>query len=310
MKVFAIVVTYNGMKWIEECLNSILNSSIPVEIIVIDNCSSDETVVYLKSNFKKIILFEHKENLGFGKANNIGMSYALIQNANFVFLLNQDAFVEKFTIEKLIEASLKYPDYGIISPIHLDYSGKLLEHYFYKFMANNATRSFYSDFVLSNRIKKVYDVPFIQAASWLLPIKTLKTIGGFDPVFFHYGEDDNYCHRVLYHNMKIAVVSDVFIRHDSNIDPKPILSLFSNSYFSNYEKQLYVKYGNLNYDFSIEHLENEKNEIYKLMINGFLCFDFFKIKGAFKMISILKQCIKQVIISRNKNIIVGANYIN
>ncbi len=49
-------------------------------------------------------------------------------------------------------------------------------------------------------IKDVYDFNFISAAAWLLPINTLKMIGGFDPIFFHYGEDENYCQRIKYHN--------------------------------------------------------------------------------------------------------------
>ncbi|SEA88932.1 Glycosyltransferase, GT2 family [Flavobacterium gillisiae] len=310
IKTLVIIVSYNGGEWIEECLNGVLNSSIPVELIVIDNCSTDGTVEFIKSNFKNVLLFEQKENLGFGKANNIGMSYALRQNADFVFLLNQDAFVEKYTIEKLIEISSKHPDYGIISPIQLDYSGELLEHYFYKFMANNTTKSFYSDFVLSNAIKKIYDVPFIQAASWLIPINTLKKIGGFDPIFFHYGEDDNYCQRVLYHNLKIGVAPGVSIRHDSNVAPKPVMLLFSDFYYAHYVRQLYIKYGDLNYNFSATNIKIEKNKTYKLIFIGVVSFNFFKIKGGVKQLFVLNKCVKKINSSRKINSTINSNYIS
>jgi GT2 family glycosyltransferase len=309
MKTQAIIVTYNGMKWLEHCLNSLLNSSIPIEIIVIDNYSIDGTVDYIKSNFKSIVLIEQKENLGFGKANNIGLAYALKCQADYVFLLNQDACVDINTIEVLINTGKKYKDYGIISPIHLDYSGKSLEYYFYKFMASSASKSFYSDYVLTNEIKNIYEVPFIQAAAWLLPINTLKKIGGFDPLFFHYGEDDNYCQRVLFHNMKIGIVPGAFIKHDSNTNPKPVLELFSSAYFLNYKKQLYVKYGDLNLNLTRRHIENERYKIYKLMITGFLSFKVYKIKGACKQFFILRECIENIVVNRKKSLELQSNYI-
>jgi GT2 family glycosyltransferase len=297
------------MKWLQECLESVFNSSIPVTVIIVDNNSTDNSVAYIKENYNKIVLFEQKTNLGFGKANNIGMAYALNQNADFVFLLNQDAFVESNTIEKLIEVSCQNPQFAIVSPIQLDYSGNFLETYFYNFMNNCATKSFYSDFVLSKTIREIYEVPFIQAASWLLPIDTLKKIGGFDPVFFHYGEDDNYCQRVLYHKMKIGVASGIFIRHDSNVRENSAIALFSEAYFKNYEKQLYVKYGNLNTDFSIKHIERERKKTFKLIITGCVSFNFFKIKGGFKQLKLLNNCANKINRARKINSLSNANYI-
>ena len=308
-KVFVIIVTYNGMKWLQECLESVFNSSIAVNVIIVDNNSTDNSVAYIKENYNDIILFEQETNLGFGKANNIGMAYALKHNAEYVFLLNQDAFVASNTIEKLVEVYCRNPHFGVVSPIQLDYSGNFLETYFYNFMNNCVTKSFYSDFVLSKTIREIYEVPFIQAAAWLLPIDTLKKIGGFDPIFFHYGEDDNYCQRVLYHKMKIGVASGAFIRHDSCVRENTAIGLFSEVYFKNYERQLCVKYGDLNTDFSIKHIGKERKKTYKLIIIGFVSFNFFKIKGGFKQLKLLNSCIKEINNARRINSLINPNYI-
>lgn len=308
-KIFVIIVTYNGMEWLPECLESILNSSVPATVIVVDNNSIDNSVAFIKEEYDSVILLKEKSNLGFGKANNIGMSYALKHGADFVFLLNQDAFLEPTTIEKLIDVSIGNQEFGILSPVQLDYTGNSLETCFYKFMANTTIKSFYSDYVLSKMIKDVYEVPFIQAAAWLLPITTLKKIGGFDPLFFHYGEDDNYCQRVLFHNMKIGVVPEAFIRHDSNINPKTPIPLFSDSYFLNYERQLYVKYGDLKYDFSNKNIKIERKKAYKLMIMGCVSLSLFKIKGGFKQILVLNKSVENILKSRNINSISNAHYI-
>ena len=70
MKIFSIIVTYNGMRWYDRCLGSLRNSELPVETIVIDNASSDDSVNYIKANFPEVHLIESNENLGFAKANN------------------------------------------------------------------------------------------------------------------------------------------------------------------------------------------------------------------------------------------------
>lgn len=310
MKIFAIVVTYNGMKWIEECLSSLYCSSLPLEVIVVDNYSSDETVSFIKSKFSNIMLFEPKENLGFGKANNIGISYALRQNADFVFLLNQDAFVNKNTIENLVRVAQQKPEYGILSPIQLDNSGKLLETYFFRFMAEDNSKSFYSDFVLANSLKEVYDIDFIQAAAWLLPKKTLLNIGGFDPIFFHYGEDNNYCQRLLYHKMKIGVVPNTYIRHDSHKPKFEKVELFSEKYFNIYKKQIAVKYADINLEFNAKSIFNEKNKNHKIILYNFLKLDFKKVRGFFKQLHILNKSLKLIQVSRNKNVLINSNYLN
>lgn len=74
MKVFVIVVTYNGRKWYDRCFLSLRESQYPVTTIVIDNASSDDTVDYLTTNYPELIIFASSKNVGFGQANNMGMN--------------------------------------------------------------------------------------------------------------------------------------------------------------------------------------------------------------------------------------------
>lgn len=309
-KVVVIIVTYNGLQWINECLTSVFNSTIQVDVVVIDNNSSDETVNFIENNFPKIILFKQNENLGFGKANNIGLSYALEQNADFVFLLNQDAFVNNNSIEELISASKSNLNYGILSPIQLEYSGKRLEKYFHKFMFEDKTRSFYSDFIVSNPIKEIYDIKFIQAAAWLIPKNTLLKVGGFDTVFFHYGEDDNYCHRVLFHNLKIGVVSKSFIRHDGNEKSAITEKSFTEEYYKKYILSILVKYCNINIAFDKIQINKERKKIYKLFLLNFVKLNFKGTTGTLKQLKLFNSNINKINYSRNKNKKENTNYLN
>ncbi len=214
MKIITIVVTYNGAYWIEKCISSLINSDVKDHhIIVIDNCSSDNTIDLIEEKFSVVELIKNTKNLGFGKANNIGLKIALQRQADYVFLLNQDAWLEKNTLSKLIETHKLNPDYGIISPIQVNKNGKIDTH-FLKFSFNNFDFPLLSDVLLQKKTCNIYEVDFINAASWLLPVNTIREIGGFMPVFTHYGEDNNYCNRAKYFKIKIGITPGIKIVHD------------------------------------------------------------------------------------------------
>ena len=212
-KIFVIIVTYKGYQWYERCFTSLRNSEYPVQTIVIDNASNDGTVEYIREHFPEIHLIESKENLGFGRANNIGMRYALDNGCDYVFLLNQDTWIDKDTIARLILIAEKHSDYGIISPIHLN-AGRTAINMLIGLGARYRNEKMLSDLYLNKKMDDIYETNYVNAAAWLLPRKTLEMIGGFDPIFKHYEEDDNYLNRVIYHGLKIGVCPAAQLVHD------------------------------------------------------------------------------------------------
>lgn len=222
MKVGVVIVTYNGRKWIDHCLGSLWQSLDPVKVVAVDNASTDGSAEYIRQHFPEVILLEQKENIGFGKANNIGIKYALDHGADYVFLLNQDAWIEPDTISELVAISQTHPEYGILSPVHLNAEKNNIEHLLLLRLDDfRTTDSALFDDLFFDRLKDVYDTKYVNAAAWLLPRKTIETVGGFDPFFFIYGEDDNYLNRVQYHGMKIGVCPKIRMVHD-NDRPRPL----------------------------------------------------------------------------------------
>ncbi len=310
VKVFAIIVTYNGIKWIEECIQSLLNSNLKVSIIIVDNNSSDKTVSFIKEKYNEdVFLIESKENLGFGKGNNLGISYALKNGADYVFLLNQDVFVENDTLEKLVMVANNNPEYGIVSPIHLNAEGTALEAYFSNFVDRNNSPSFYSDFVLKRKISEIYETNFVNAAAWLIPIKTLNEVGGFDPIFDHYGEDDNYCQRIVFHKFKIGVVPNTFVRHDCRIRTFPENYLFSRKFHKDYVKFLQVKYANINIQISKKSISYEKKKILKKFVENCLNGKFYSIKNYYNQFKLINITFIEIIKSRKINEKKGRHYL-
>ncbi len=218
MLIYSIVVTFNGIKWIDKCISSLINSSASTRILVIDNKSTDGTLDHVRSNFPTVEIIENKFNIGFGEANNIGLFRALSEHADFAFLLNQDAWVEFDTIEKLVSAHSS--GYAVLSPIHMNGQGYALDSNFSTYLLNSLTPSFLSD-IMMNKLKSCYDIQFVNAAAWLLNMKCVERVGGFDPEFFMYGEDDNYILRFRYHGYKVGVCPSSIIYHDRDLrDPQ------------------------------------------------------------------------------------------
>lgn len=306
-KIYTIIVTYNGKKWIDFCLKSLKESSLKTKIIIIDNNSTDGTVQFVHENYSEITILKQNTNLGFGKANNIGISYALKKKADYVFLLNQDTTINKQSLEGLVKASVLNPDFGILSPIQLNWEGDQLEYYFSRFLIKNI--DFYSHYVLKKETDLIYEIPFVNAAAWLLPRKTLETIGGFDPIFHHYGEDDNYCQRLAYHNLKIGVVPNTFINHDSNKRETPKDFLFTDKYYLQEIKSLQVKFANINVTYSEESLKLELKKINKLILINILKLNKKNIKGFYKKKKILAKQFKEIILSRKVNKVINHHYI-
>ncbi|NDV68169.1 glycosyltransferase family 2 protein [Dysgonomonas sp. 25] len=215
MNIVVIIVTYNGMKWYQRCFDSLRASSVPVKAVVIDNLSSDGTREYIKENYPEIHLIESESNLGFGKANNIGFKYAIEQHADYVFLLNQDAWVMPDTFEILCRQLQKNPEYGILSPIHLNGTGKELDFNFSYYVIDEWCPDLVSDFVLKGKAEdRIYPVKFINAALWMMSRECVDKIGGFDPLFPHYGEDVNYIERLQFHGYKLGIYPHTFGVHD------------------------------------------------------------------------------------------------
>lgn len=210
--IYAIVVTYNGVRWVDRCFSSFRRSSVPLAPVVVDNGSADGTVACIRCNYPEVKIIRNVCNRGFGQANNAGIRYALQQGADYVLLLNQDAWIFENTVEVLLSAAT--PEYGIVSPVHLDGTGRALDGNFRMFLSANPMPML--DDFLTGRSGGICPLPFVNAAAWLLSRGAIERVGGFDPLFFHYGEDDNYCQRILYHGLKVGVAPASFICHDSN----------------------------------------------------------------------------------------------
>lgn len=211
-RILTVIVTYNAIQWAKRCLDSLYNSTIKTDVIVIDNGSTDDTQIYIKNNYPNVIFVQSDCNLGFGRANNIGIKKAIEEGYDYVYLLNQDAWLYRDTFEKMINAHEKHKEYGILSPLQIEANEKHLDKNFMINLCHNG-KNVIDNLILSKEIL-ISDIDMVMAAHWLISKECILKVGLFSPAFPHYCEDDNYADRAIYHGYKVGVVTNAYAIHD------------------------------------------------------------------------------------------------
>ncbi len=207
---YVVVLNWNGWRDTAECLSSLLRLEYENQrLLVVDNGSTDDSVLRLRSDFPEIEILETGINLGFAGGNNIGIRHALAQGAEFVWLVNNDTKIHSRALTAMVETAH--------SDVRIGAVGSVLYH-----MEQPDTIQYWGggrvnvwlgrSFVFT---KKVEDdrIQFLGGASILLRRQALEEIGLLDDGFFMYWEDSDLCFRLLEADWKLAVASESKIWH-------------------------------------------------------------------------------------------------
>lgn len=215
MNIFAVIVTYNAMhrNWIDRCLQSLRQSSVPVTPVIVDNNSTDGTREHVPSHYPEAVWLPQDHNLGFGQANNVGIRYALSRESDYVLLLNQDATISSDALERMLSTS---DGDSLLSPLHLNGDGTRIDEMF-RFSLRDSKNTMLDDLLIRHELGDCYESAEICAACWLMPTSLIRKIGGFNPLFFHYSEDNNYYHRLQYHGIRTILVPKAQMYHDRKL---------------------------------------------------------------------------------------------
>ncbi|GAB4114336.1 MAG: glycosyltransferase family 2 protein [Candidatus Caldatribacteriota bacterium] len=203
------IVTYNNDKIIKKCIDSIFNSTgnLDLEIIIVDNNSSDNTVNVIKKDFKNVRLIRNNRNIGFGAAHNIAIK---LGRGKYHLVLNPDIIFTENSIEKLVNFMEANPEVGLVSPKIVYPDGKI--QYLCKRLPclfDLGVRRFMPEFMQSlfkNRIdyfemkdtgyNKIMDVLYLSGAFMFFRKSILDKVGGFDEDYFMYFEDADITRKV------------------------------------------------------------------------------------------------------------------
>lgn len=202
--VAVILVNYNGADDTIACLHSLMSLSDcgePVEKIVVDNKSTDESIerlLPLESSLN-FVLLKSSENRGFSAANNIGIKYAKKKNAKFFLLLNNDTIVEPDFLNHLKESFLFSKKCGAATSKILYYSDSSKIWYAGGSLSRRTGKTAHLRFNERDKPNEVtpMKVTFASGCCVLLSKELVDTIGLMDEKFFLYEEDVDYSFRII-----------------------------------------------------------------------------------------------------------------
>jgi GT2 family glycosyltransferase len=221
-KVSIIILSWNTQKLLEQCLKSIPFS---VEIIVVDNGSTDDSLGFLENlKWPNLKVIKNEKNLGFAKANNQGIKAA---NGDLIMLLNSDTIVQKGAIENLISFYEKQKDKNIaFSPLLLNFDKTIQENYYMKF-PNLWQIFFYHNplgrvlglktplkrLILENVGKVTMEIDQLPGAALIAPKEVWDKVGLLDEDFQFLYEDVDWSWRLKKAGIKRFLVPEAKIIH-------------------------------------------------------------------------------------------------
>lgn len=208
MKISVIIVNYNGFDLLTQCLTSLqkYHTNEDYEVILVDNSSTEGDISEVVKNYQKIKLVKSKENLGFAKGNNLGLSLA---KGEYIVYLNNDTLFIDSTLTKIadymdslskkdviIGCKLLNPDLSHQECIaDFDTPSNIFSEAFflYRIFRNKKFfNKYYQNFL---DIRVLTDVDVVKGAFMFLRRKDAEKLKGFDEDFFFYSEEVDLCYR-------------------------------------------------------------------------------------------------------------------
>lgn len=242
-----IIVNYNGLKFLKDCLNSLYKNleEVSFEIIIIDNNSSDSSCEFIKKTFPEIKLIESKINYGFGKGNNEAVKAA---KGDYLLLINNDTIV----LDKIKPTLNFFKNNNNIGVVGVNMLNKNKEYLPAAGNFPNYRNMFQFKKLLDLGVefkngtfsKESYEVDWLSGSFLVLSKKTFSKINGFDEDYFMYVEDVDFCKKIANIGLKRIFIPNInyihFVGFNSNKNPMLVkgYKIYIQKHFSGIEKQL------------------------------------------------------------------------
>lgn len=211
-----IILNWNGRDDTVECLSSLqkIDQDV-VNIIVVDNGSVDDSIEAITSEFPYVHLIKTGENLGYAGGNNVGIRYALDSGAEYILILNNDTYLDRNTIARLLEYDRSTESHCVIGPV-IFYSQPRSTVWFGGAVWNTEKLTF--DFPLQDERGELlpvepYRTDYVCGAAMFFHRSITETIGLLDERFFLVWEESDWCLRARRAGIKCMIVPSSRIWH-------------------------------------------------------------------------------------------------
>ncbi|RMG92886.1 MAG: glycosyltransferase family 2 protein [Zetaproteobacteria bacterium] len=227
--VSVICVNFNGGNILLQCVRSVLTSTVPVQVIVSDNGSTDGSIAALEEdlgNDERLVIIENHENLGFARGNNVALSQA---EGEYILFLNPDCRIRPDTIERMIDHSKRLPEAGLLGCLICNPDGSEQAgcrrrvptpwRAAVRFLGLHHLFPHHAAF----RDLNMHELPLpeapveveaISGAFMFVPREALEDVGPLDEGYFLHCEDLDWCMRFRQKGWKVMFIPDVSIVHE------------------------------------------------------------------------------------------------
>ncbi len=218
IKVAVVILNWNGRKFLEKFLPSVVSYSTGAEVIIADNNSTDDSIEFLQQHYPHLRLIINKENAGFAG----GYNKALAQvDAEYYVLLNSDIEVTDNWVMPIIEEMDKDSSIGAAQPKLLSYykkdefeyagaSGGFIDKYGYPFCRGRVFANLEKDEGQYNSIKEIF---WATGAAMFVRAEAYHKLGGLDEDFFAHMEEIDFCWRLKHNGYKVMSIPLTIVFH-------------------------------------------------------------------------------------------------
>jgi GT2 family glycosyltransferase len=223
-EISAVIVTYNSIAHVPACLDSLRAHCPDVEVVVVDNASADGTAAMIQREYPWVRLIARATNEGLSAGVDEG---AAASTGTYVAPLNPDVHFDRDVLGPLAAYLREHPDVGVVAPKLLDddgtlqlscrafpgYSTAIFNRY------SVLTRLFPKNKASSNYLMTNYDhstirdVDWVSGAAMMVPRAVFDRLGGWDPGFFLFNEDVDFCRRIHDAGLRVVYDPEVSVYH-------------------------------------------------------------------------------------------------
>ena len=270
LKVAVVILNFNGKKFLEKFLPSIISHSLPHKIIIADNGSTDDSTNFLELNFPEISVVKNGGNYGYAKGYNLALAKV---EADYFVLLNSDVEVTANWIEPIISLMNKDKQVAACQPKLLDYnarnqfeyagaSGGFIDKFGYPFCRGRLFNTLEEDTGQYNSPREIF---WASGACLFVRADAFKRVGGFDDDYFAHMEEIDLCWRLKNLGYKICVEPASVIYH---IGGGTLNKLSKRKTFLNFRNNLITYTKNSRSQFLIWRI------LFRLILDGIAAFKF------------------------------------
>lgn len=267
MLLSVIIVNYNVKAFLEQCLQSVQQSTglqlgTDFDVYVVDNHSVDGSLKMIRERYPWVKLIANEENVGFSKANNQAIR---LSKSKYMLLLNPDTLIETDTLKKCVDFMESHPDAGGLGVKMIDGQGRYLkeskrglatpEVSFYKITGLcklfPRSRRFAAYYMGHLDPEHIHQVEILSGAFMMMRKETLDKVGLLDETFFMYGEDIDLSYRIILGGYRNYYFPETKIIHYKGESTKKgslnyvmvfykAMEIFAEKYFSKGKYRLYI----------------------------------------------------------------------